>query len=149
MANRFSQVIFLIQQASCYRYQRWSRGHNLRGQARVSKKKKKKIGGQGQSQGPTFRGQIFSRPRTGIVEIKHQGHNFSKSWSANFLLFLSANVFKIFDRLRAICPRGSLGKTHQNGEYLKTCNAKKLDLNYQSLQVRFLREYNFFALHVF
>ena len=49
-------------------------------------------------QGPTFRGQTFSRPRAGMVEAtkaKDQVHNFSKLWSANFPLFLSAKVFKM------------------------------------------------------
>ena len=52
--------------------QRRSRGHSLRGQGQGLEK----ILGQGQ--GPTFRGQTLSRPRTGMVEAKakDQGHNF-------------------------------------------------------------------------
>ena len=56
-------------------------------------KDSKKIRGQGQ--GPTFRGQTFSRTRTGMVEAKDRGHKFSKLWLANFSLFLSAKVFKV------------------------------------------------------
>ena len=69
--------------------QRWSRGHNLRGQGQ----RLEKIRGQG----PTFREQALSRPRTEMVKAKtkDQEHKFSKSWSANFPLFLSAKVFKI------------------------------------------------------
>ena len=54
-----------------------------------------KIGGQ--DQGLTFRGQTLSMPRTVIVEVnaKYRGHNFSKLWSPNFRLFLSAKVLKI------------------------------------------------------
>ena len=37
------------------------------------KTQKKKIRGQG----PTFRGQTLSRPRTGMLEAKDQGHNFA------------------------------------------------------------------------
>ena len=47
------------------RYQRWSRGHNARGQGH------KKIRGQGQP----FRGQTLSRPRTGMLEAKDRGHS--------------------------------------------------------------------------
>ena len=49
-------------------YQRWSRGHKARGQ------RHKKIRGQGQGQ--PYRGQTFSKPRTGILEAKakDQGH---------------------------------------------------------------------------
>ena len=39
----------------------------------------KKIHGQG----PTFRGQTLSRPRTRMVEAKEREHNFSKLWSVN------------------------------------------------------------------
>ena len=54
--------------------QPWSRGHNLGAKA----KDMKKIRGQG----PTFRGQTFSRSRTEEVETKakDRGHNFSKLW---------------------------------------------------------------------
>ena len=45
-------------------------------------------------QGPTFREQTLSRPRTEMVEAKDQGHNFSKLWSANVPLFY-AKVFEI------------------------------------------------------
>ena len=34
----------------------------------------KKIRGQGQGQGQPFRGQTLSRPRTGMLEAKDQGH---------------------------------------------------------------------------
>ena len=51
-----------------------------------------------QGQRPTFRGQTLSRPRTGMVEAraKDQERNFSELWSSNFLLFLSAQMFRIF-----------------------------------------------------
>ena len=47
-------------------HQRWIRGHKARGQGH------KKIRGQGQGQ--PFRGQTLSRPRTGTLEAKDQGH---------------------------------------------------------------------------
>ena len=47
--------------------QRWSRGH-----IRLKAKDTKKIRGQGQGQ--PFRGQTLSRPRTGMLEAKDQGH---------------------------------------------------------------------------
>ena len=43
-------------------YQKWSRGHKVRGQGQGHKK----IRGQGQP----FRGQTLSRPRTGMLEAK-------------------------------------------------------------------------------
>ena len=45
-----------------YNYQRWSRGHKARGQG----------------QGQPFRGQTLSRPRTGMLEAKDQGHKRKK-----------------------------------------------------------------------
>ena len=51
-----------------YYEQRWSRGHKAPGQGQGHKKK---IQGQGQS----FRGQTLSRPRTGMLEAKDQGHS--------------------------------------------------------------------------
>ena len=47
--------------------QRWSRGHKARGKGQGHKK----IRGQGQP----FRGQTLSRPRTGMLEAKDQGHS--------------------------------------------------------------------------
>ena len=49
-------------------YQRWSRGHKARGQGQGHKKIR------GQGQGQPFRGQTLSRPRTGMLEAKDQGH---------------------------------------------------------------------------
>ena len=49
-------------------HQRWGRGHTARGQGH------KKIQGQGQP----FRGQTLSRPRTGMLEAKGQGHKRKK-----------------------------------------------------------------------
>ena len=56
-------------------------------------KDSKKIRGHG----PSFREQILSRPKTGMVEAnaKDHGSNFSKLWSVNFPLYLRAKVFKI------------------------------------------------------
>ena len=48
--------------------QRWSRGHKTRGQGQGHKKIR------GQGQGQPFRGQTLSRPRTGMLEAKDQGH---------------------------------------------------------------------------
>ena len=48
--------------------QRWSQGHKARGQGQGQEHKK--IRGQGQP----FRGQTLSRPRTGMLEAKDQGH---------------------------------------------------------------------------
>ena len=50
-------------------YQRWSRGHKARGQGH------KKIRGQGQP----FREQTLSRPRTGMLKAKDQGHKRKRS----------------------------------------------------------------------
>ena len=47
-------------------FQRWSRGHNVRGQAKAMAKDSKHI----RDQGLTLRGQILPRPRTGMVEAK-------------------------------------------------------------------------------
>ena len=57
------------QTLDCYN-QKWSRGHNLRGQGQGLKKI--------QGQGPTFLGQTLWRPRTGMLEAKYLGHKFSK-----------------------------------------------------------------------
>ena len=46
--------------------QRWSRGHTARGQGHKKNR--------GQGQGQPFRGQTLSRPRTGMLEAKDQGH---------------------------------------------------------------------------
>ena len=55
-----------------YLKQTWSRGHNIRGQGLKKKN----------NQGPTFRVQTLSRPRTGLVDAKakDQGQNFKKSY---------------------------------------------------------------------
>ena len=58
--------------------QRWSRGHDVRGQGQRLKKFR------GQGQGPTFRGYTLSRPSTGMIEAKDQRHKFSKLCLANF-----------------------------------------------------------------
>ena len=58
--------------------QRWSQGHNARGLGQELKKIRD------QGQGPTFRGQTLSRPRTGMVEAIDREHNFCKLWSVNF-----------------------------------------------------------------
>ena len=43
-------------------------------EAKAKAKDTKKIRGQGQGQGQPFRGQTLSRPRTGMLEAKDQGH---------------------------------------------------------------------------
>ena len=63
--------------ASAVNHQGWSRGHKARGQGQGHKKNsrprtQKKI--QGQGQGQPFRGQTLSRPRTGMLKAKDQGH---------------------------------------------------------------------------
>ena len=67
-------------------FQRWSLKANAQGQRKELKKTSR------------------LRPRTGteMVEVKtrYQGHNFSKLWSANFPLFLSAQVLKILVEFR-------------------------------------------------
>ena len=50
-----------------YFFQRWSRGRKARGLGH------KKIRDQGQGQ--PFQGQNLSRPRTGMLEAKDQGHS--------------------------------------------------------------------------
>ena len=52
-------------------YQRWSRGHKVRGQGL------KKIRGQGQP----FRGQTLSRPRTGMLEAKAKDQGQAQAFS--------------------------------------------------------------------
>ena len=49
--------------------QRWSRGHKARSQGQGHKKIR------GQSQGQSLLGQTLSRPRTGMLEAKDQGHS--------------------------------------------------------------------------
>ena len=49
-------------------HQRWSRGYKARGQGQGHKKIR------GQGQGQPFRGQTLSRPRTGMLKAKDQGH---------------------------------------------------------------------------
>ena len=53
-----------------------SRGgvEDTRLEAKAKAKDTKKIRGQGQGQGQPFRGQTLSRPRTGMLEAKDQGH---------------------------------------------------------------------------
>ena len=46
----------------------------LEAKAKAKAKDTKKIRGQGQGQGQPFRGQTLSRPRTGMLEAKDQGH---------------------------------------------------------------------------
>ena len=58
-------VSFCSTELHC-KIQRWSRGHKAQGQGH------KQI--RGQSQGQPFRGQTLSRPRTGMLEAKDQGH---------------------------------------------------------------------------
>ena len=63
--------------------QRWCRGHKARGQGQGHKKIR------GQGQGQPFRGQILSRPRTGIFEAKNQERRrqvFSKKRSSTTFL---------------------------------------------------------------
>ena len=75
--------------------QRWSRGHKARGQGQGHKK----IRGQGQP----FRKQTLSRPRTGMLEAKDQGHkrkcspNKKKGLHKNFSGDLKKkSLYKIF-----------------------------------------------------
>ena len=82
--------------------QRWSRGHKARGQGH-----KKKIQGQGQP----FRGQTLSRPKTGMLEAKNEGHkrkcspNKKKVFKNFFRLSPEKNVFRtIFQALHKTLP---------------------------------------------
>ena len=82
--------------------QRWSGGHKARGQGQ----RHKKIRGQGQGQ--PFRGQTLSRPRTGMLEAKDQGHKREcspkkRSSQKFFKRSPQKNVFKkIFQALHKI-----------------------------------------------
>ena len=80
--------------------QRWSGEHKARGQGQGHKK----IQGQGQP----FRGQTLSRPRTGMLEAKDQGHKRKcspkkRSSQKFFKRSPQKNVFKkIFQALHKI-----------------------------------------------
>ena len=58
--DQMPEICSTLKDNSDYGHQRWSRGHKPRGQ--------------GQGQGQPFRGQTLSRPRTGMLEAKDQGH---------------------------------------------------------------------------
>ena len=89
-------------------YQRWSRGHKARGQGQGHKKIR------GQGQGQPFRGQTLSRPRTGMLDAKDQGHS-RKCPSKN-------KVFKIFfqaiSNLQA-WPEFSIGREAQTTNHMQ------------------------------
>ena len=68
-------------------YQRWSRGHKARDQGQGHKKI------QDQGQGQRFRGQILSRPRTGMLEAKDTGASVLKK-KIFFQAFSKNKVFK-------------------------------------------------------
>ena len=63
-----NRQVYLV---SYFIWQRWSRRHKARGQGQGHKK----IRGQGHP----FRGQNISRPRTGMLEAKDQGHRRKRS----------------------------------------------------------------------
>ena len=64
---------------------------------RLEAKDTKKIRGQGQGQGQPFRGQNLSRPRTGMLEAKDQGH--SRKCSPKKKVF--KKVFQTISNLKA------------------------------------------------
>ena len=70
---------------------RWNRGPNVRGQGL---KKKKNLRPR-----TDFSKTDLSEAKDRNGRAEDQGHNFSKLWSANFRLFLSAQVLKVFDIL--------------------------------------------------
>ena len=75
-------------------YQRWSRGHKAQGQGQGHKK----IRGQGQP----FRGQTLSRPRTGMLEAKDQGHKrkcFPKKKRSSQNFFRQSPKKKVFTKI--------------------------------------------------
>ena len=86
--------------------QRWSQGHKARGQGQGQGHKKIR----GQGQGQPFRGQTLSRPRTGMLEAKDQGHKrkcspekIKRSSQKFFKRSPQKNVFqKIFQALHKI-----------------------------------------------
>ena len=61
-------LIYTQTEREVHNKQRWSRGHKARGQGQGHKKIRD------QDQGQPFRGQTLSRPRTGMLEAKDQGH---------------------------------------------------------------------------
>ena len=69
---------------------RWNRGSNVRSQGLKKKKKNLRPRTDFSKTDPSE-----AKDRNGRAE--DQGHNFSKLWSANFRLFLSAQVLKVFD----------------------------------------------------
>ena len=83
-------------------YQRWSRGHKARGQGQGHKKIRC------QGQGRPFRGQTLSRPRTGMLKAKDQGHKRKcspkkKVFTKIFQTISTKNVFqKIFQAIHKI-----------------------------------------------
>ena len=80
--------------------QRWSRGHKARGQGQGHKK----IRGQGQP----FRGQTLSRPRTGMLEAKDQGHKLKcspkKKVFAKIFQAISKKKRKVFTKIFQAIP---------------------------------------------
>ena len=77
---------FMTQKRRNDAYQRWSREHKVRGQ------------------GPTFRGQTLSRPRTGMLETKDTTCKFSQKKRSS--LKLIAN----FPKIQAISKNKGLQK---------------------------------------
>ena len=71
----------------CYTLQWWRRGHKARGQGQGHKKIR------GQGQGQLFRGQTLSKPKTGMLETKDQGHSRKCSpKKKDFQKFFSGNL---------------------------------------------------------
>ena len=113
--------------------QRWSRGHKARGQGH------KKIRGKGQGQ--PFRGQTFSRPRTGMLEdkAKDQGHKRKcspkkKVFTKIFQAIYTKNVFqKIFQALHKILTIQKILLSSSRGQAnFRGLEAKAKDLTFEA-----------------
>ena len=96
---KYFSFIFFIFQSNVIDYsRRWSRGNKARGQGQGHKKIR------GQGQGQLYRGQILSRPRTGMLEAKAKNQGYKRKCSPkkkvfrkNFQAFSRKNRFpKIF-----------------------------------------------------
>ena len=114
--------------------QRWSRGHKARGQGH------KKIWGQGQGQ--PFRGQTLSRPRTGMLEAKDQGHKRKCSPKKKKKVF--TKIFQAISTKKRFPKNFSSASQNFNstkntavleprtGQFLRICGLEAKDLTFEA-----------------
>ena len=88
----FWKLHFTVVESRTFYIQRWSREHKARGHRHKKNR--------GQGQGQPFRGQILSRPRTGMLEAKAKDQGHSRKYSPK------KKVFKKVFRQSLIYRRG-------------------------------------------